>query len=150
MEKQLREAVELFEEVIVYGTERILKSIDDPIVHEFSPEQIQMMKIIEKHGPITSGSLAVMQGVHKSAISNRMKKLEEKGLIQMVRSESDQRTKWVELTEEGREFIQKTRECVSDFISSLLSSHIDEQEVEQFVNMFRKLKEIIKIGEDHR
>ncbi|MEM1504014.1 MarR family transcriptional regulator [Domibacillus sp. 8LH] len=150
MEKQLREAVELFEEVIVYGTERILKSIDDPIVHEFSPEQIQMMKIIEKHGPITSGRLAVMQGVHKSAISNRMKKLEEKGLIQMVRSESDQRTKWVELTEEGREFIQKTRECVSDFISSLLSSHIDEQEVEQFVNMFRKLKEIIKIGEDHR
>jgi MarR family transcriptional regulator, teicoplanin-associated locus regulator len=150
MEKQLQEAVELFEEVIVYGTERVLKSIDNPIVHEFSPEQIQMMKIIEKNGPITAGSLAVMQGVHKSAISNRLKKLEEKGLVQIVKLSTDQRTKWVELTSEGKAFVEKARCIVSSFISTLLSDHIDEQEVEQFVKTFRKLKEIMRVKEDEQ
>ena len=144
MEKQLQEAVELFEEVMIYGTERVLKSIADPIVHEYSPEQIQMMKIIGRHGPITAGSLAVMQGVHKSAISNRLKKLEEKGLVRTIKSDSDQRTKWVELTNEGSDFIEKARAILSGFISALLADHIDEKEVEQFVKTFRKLKEIMK------
>ncbi|MCP3763460.1 MarR family transcriptional regulator [Domibacillus sp. A3M-37] len=150
MEKQLQEAVELFEEVMVYGTERVLKSIDDPIIHDYSPEQIQMMKIIGKHGPITAGSLAVMQGVHKSAISNRLKKLEEKGLVQIVKSDSDQRSKWVELTDDGTDFVEKAKAILSSFISSLLSDHIDEKEVEQFVKTFRKLKEIMKLGEEER
>ncbi|WP_046176088.1 MarR family winged helix-turn-helix transcriptional regulator [Domibacillus indicus] len=150
MEKQLQEAVELFEEVMVYGTERVLKSIDDPIIHEFSPEQIQMMKIIGKHGSITAGSLAVMQGVHKSAISNRLKKLEEKGLIQIVKSEGDQRTKWIKLTNEGIAFVEKAKAILSDFITALLSDHVDEKEVEQFVKTFRKLKEILKLGEENQ
>lgn len=150
MEKQLQEAVELFEEVMIYGTERVLKSIDDPILHDYSPEQIQMMKIIGKNGPITAGRLAVMQGVHKSAISNRLKKLEEKGMVRAVKSSQDQRSKLVELTDEGEEFVQKAKKVLSGFISELLAGHIEEEEADQFIKTFRKLKEILKLGEEDK
>ena len=30
---------------------------------------------------LSSGKLAIIQGVHKSAVSSRLKKLEEKGLV---------------------------------------------------------------------
>ena len=75
MDKRIQEAVSLFEEVLIYGTERVIKSVDDPLWKEYSPEQIQVLKLIHKEGEITSGRLAILQGVHKSAISNRLKKL---------------------------------------------------------------------------
>ncbi|WP_416143939.1 hypothetical protein [Planococcus koreensis] len=78
MDARIKEAVDLFTEVMVYGTERVIKSIDDPLWKEYSPEQMQMLKLISKEQRITSGRLAVLQAVHKSAISSRIKKMLEK------------------------------------------------------------------------
>ena len=145
MKKQLREAVELFEEVMIYGTERVIKSVDNPLWREYSPEQIQSLKIINKQGPIALGQLAAMQGVHKSAISHRLKKLDENGLIQTVKAEGDQRTKLVELTEEGKAIVRQSDQALYEYIEQLLSDEVEEQEVEQFVKTFRKLKEVLKM-----
>ncbi|KMY52695.1 MarR family transcriptional regulator [Bacillus sp. FJAT-27231] len=145
MKKQLREAVELFEEVIIYGTERVIKSVDNPLWREYSPEQMQSLKIINKHGPIALGQLAAMQGVHKSAISHRLKQLDENGLIRTVKAEGDQRTKLVELTEEGRVIVEQSDKVLYDYIEQLLSDEVEEQEIEQFVKTFRKLKDVLKV-----
>ena len=72
MDARIKEAVDLFTEVMVYGTERVIKSVDDPLWKEYSPEQIQLLKLIGREQRITSGRLAVMQGVHKSAVSSRI------------------------------------------------------------------------------
>ena len=50
MDERIREAVSLFEEVLIYGTERVIRSVDDPIWKEYSPEQIQVLKLIYKEG----------------------------------------------------------------------------------------------------
>lgn len=145
MTEKLLEAVELFEEVMIYGTEHVIKNMEIPIWKEYSPEQIQVLKILSTYGTLSYGKLAEIQGVHKSAVSSRLKKLEEKGLVTSGRDENDQRSKIIELTLAGKEVLQTSNDAVHAYIKNLISDRIDEQELETFVNTFRKLKEIIQM-----
>ena len=145
MDKRIIEAISLFEEVLIYGTERVIRSVDDPLWKEFSPEQIQLMKLINKEGEITSGRLAILQGVHKSAISNRLKKLKEKELVE-TKSSGDKREKIIMLTEQGQAVIKRSDEVLHEYIGKLMSNQVDDQEIDQFLVTFRKLREILKMN----
>lgn len=143
MDARIQEAVDLFTEVMVYGTERVLKSIDDPLWKEYSPEQIQMLKLISKEQRITSGRLAVLQAVHKSAISSRIKKLLEKGLVQIVET-PNRREKVLELSPKGEEVLLGSDAVLTNYIEKLFDQKIGDEEIDQFLATFRKLKDIIK------
>lgn len=145
MDKRIQEAVSLFEEVLIYGTERVIRSVDDPLWREYSPEQIQVLKLIHKEGEITSGRLAILQGVHKSAISNRLKKLKEKELVD-TKSSGDKREKILVLTSQGESIIKRSDEVLNEYIGKLLSNQVNDQEMDQFLVMFRKLSKIMKMN----
>jgi DNA-binding MarR family transcriptional regulator len=144
LDKRIQEATELFEEVLIYGTERVLKSVDNPLWKEYSPEQMQVLKLISKEESMTAGRLALLQGVHKSAISSRLKKLVEKELVVIMPS-GDRREKLIELTDKGQEVVEQSKQVLDEYIGSLLSDHVNDQEIEQFLVTFRKLKEILKM-----
>lgn len=144
MDKRIQEATELFEEVLIYGTERVLKSVENPLWKEYSPEQMQVLKLISKEESMTAGRLALLQGVHKSAISSRLKKLIDKELV-VIKPSGDRRAKLLALTEKGQEVVEQSKQVLDDYISSLLSEHVNDQEIEQFLVTFRKLKEILKM-----
>ncbi|WP_201715703.1 MarR family winged helix-turn-helix transcriptional regulator [Rossellomorea arthrocnemi] len=145
MDKRLIEAVELFEDVMVFGTERVLKNVKAEVWQDYSPEQIQMLKLVNKNGPIPAGVIAELQGVHKSAISNRLKKLEEKALIEIVKAEGDQRSKLVCLTEKGRRVVTESDQAVYAYIEALFADQVKDEELDQFLTMFRKIKSILKL-----
>ncbi|TMU86995.1 MarR family transcriptional regulator [Bacillus sp. BHET2] len=145
MDERLIEAVELFEDVMVFGTERVLKNVKADVWQEYSPEQIQMLKLVNKNGPLPAGMIAELQCVHKSAISNRLKKLEEKRLIEIVKSEGDQRSKLVVLTEEGRGVVMESDQAVYTYIEALFADQMKDEELDQFLSMFRKIKSILKL-----
>jgi DNA-binding MarR family transcriptional regulator len=145
LDKRIQEAVSLFEEVLIYGTERVIRSVDDPLWREYSPEQIQVLKLIHKEGEITSGRLAILQGVHKSAISNRLKKLKEKELVD-TKSSGDKREKILVLTSQGESVIKRSDEVLNEYIGKLLSNQVNDQEIDQFLVMFRKLSKIMKMN----
>jgi len=145
MDERIREAVSLFEEVLIYGTERVIRSVDDPIWKEYSPEQIQVLKLIYKEGEITSGRLAVLQGVHKSAISNRLKKLMEKELI-TTKPSGDKREKILVLTSLGVDVVNESDRVLHEYIGKLMSNQVDDEEIDQFLVTFRKLREILKMN----
>jgi len=145
MDKRLIEAVELFEEVMLHGTERVLKAVDAPVWQEFSREQIQVLKMISKNGSLPAGKIASLQGVHKSAISSRLKKLQEKKLVRIVRSSEDQRTKEVELTDAGEEVVRQSDSAVYEYVEKLFSDQVNDEELDQFVSMFKKIREILKL-----
>jgi len=147
LREKLLEAVDLFEEVMIFGTEHVIKNMDIPIWKEYSPEQIQVLKILSTYGALSSGKLATIQGVHKSAVSSRLKKLEEKGLVTSERDENDQRAKIIRLTSEGIEVLQTSNNAVYENIEKLFKDRIDEKELETFVETFRKLKEILQMKE---
>ena len=144
MDRRIKEAVDLFQEVMIYGTERVIKSVDHPLWNEYSPEQIQMLKLIGKEKRITSARLAVLQAVHKSAISSRIKKLLQKEAIQVVET-ADRREKMLELTDKGQAIILELDKVLTDYIEKLMSENIADEEIDQFLTIFRKLKTIIKM-----
>lgn len=145
MDERIKEAVSLFEEVLIYGTERVIRSVDDPIWKEYSPEQIQVLKLIYKEGEITSSRLAILQGVHKSAISNRIKKLMEKELID-TKPSGDKREKILVLTSLGGDVINESDRVLHEYIGKLMSNQVDDREIDQFLVTFRKLREILKMN----
>ncbi|WP_226671914.1 MarR family winged helix-turn-helix transcriptional regulator [Rossellomorea aquimaris] len=145
MDKRLIEAVELFEDVMVFGTERVLKNVKAEVWQEYSPEQIQMLKLVSKNGPIPAGMIAELQCVHKSAVSNRLKKLEEKNLIEIVKAEGDQRSKLVCLTDEGHRVVRESDQAVYAYIEALFADQVKDEELDQFLTMFRKIKTILKL-----
>ncbi|ARD48944.1 MarR family transcriptional regulator [Sporosarcina sp. P37] len=147
MKEQLQEAVELFEEVIIYGTEHVVKNLDMPIWKDYSREQIQVLKILSAYGHLSSGQLAEIQGVHKSAISTRLKKLVEKELVVSEKDPNDQRINRIALTAKGLEVLSISDEAIYESVEKLFKDQIDEQELEQFIGTFRKLKSILVMKE---
>ncbi|OHX51181.1 MarR family transcriptional regulator [Planococcus salinarum] len=144
MDQRIKEAVDLFTEVMVYGTEKVIKSVDHPLWKEYSPEQLQMLKLISKEGQVTSSRLAVLQAVHKSAISSRIKKLLQKELIRIAETE-DKRIKMLEITEAGSEVLEQSDRALTEYIEKLMSEQIEDKEIDEFLVLFRKLKEILKM-----
>ncbi|MFA8439404.1 MarR family winged helix-turn-helix transcriptional regulator [Pueribacillus sp. YX66] len=145
MNEKFKEAAELFEEVMIYGTERLMKSIDLPLWYEYSPEQIQVLKILSTYGKATSSKIAQLQGVHKSAISSRIKKLEEKSLIMIKPDEQDRRSKFIFLTEKGERILQLSNEAIYKQFETLILDQVDEYEIDQFIEIFSKLKKILQL-----
>lgn len=143
MREKLEEAIELFQEVLIYGSEHVVKSVKVDVWDEYSPEQIQVLKILSTQGPLSNGKLAEIQGVHKSAISTRLKKLEEKGLVASDKDPNDQRAKIVQLTTSGEEVLRKSDDAVYESIEKLFVGKVEEHEIDTFVNTFRKLKDIL-------
>ncbi|TKD69961.1 MarR family winged helix-turn-helix transcriptional regulator [Pseudalkalibacillus hwajinpoensis] len=150
MNKKLCEAVALFEEVIMYGTERVIRSFEHQIFEEYSSEQLQMLQIISKSGHISPGKLASLQGVHKSAISNRFKKLETKGLVTTVDSEEDLRGKSIALTDKGHEVVTLFNEVIYDHVEKIVLDDFHESEIDEFLRIFRKLSTILKTEGDKK
>lgn len=145
MVDRLIEAVELFEDVMVFGTEKVLKNVKAEVWEEYSPEQIQMLKLVSKNGPLPAGKFAELQGVHKSAITSRLKKLEEKKVVEILRAEEDHRTRVVHLTEEGRRVVMEAGEAVYAYVHKLFADQVNEEELDQFLATFRKIKSILKV-----
>jgi MarR family transcriptional regulator, teicoplanin-associated locus regulator len=148
MDKKLCEAVELFEEVIMYGTERIIRSFEHQLFEEYSSEQLQMLQIISKSGRISPGKLAALQGVHKSAISNRYKKLEMKGLVTTVDSEKDLRGKAITLTQKGYDVVALFNEVIYEHVENIVLNDFHEEEINEFLRIFHKLSSILKTEGD--
>lgn len=143
MNEKFREAVELFEEVVIYGKERVLKYSSHPLWSKYSPEQIQVLKILATYGKATSSELAQLQSVHKSAISSRVRKLLEKKLISIQSDQNDRRMKYIFLTDKGKHVLQLSREAIYKQFESIILEQFDEKEIDRFIVMFRRLKEIL-------
>ncbi len=144
MNEKFKEAVELFEEVVIHGKERVLKFSGHPLWREYSHEQIEVLKILATYGKATSSELAQLQGVHKSAISSRIRKLLEKNMVSIQFDKKDRRMKYISLTEKGKQILQLSREAIYKQFESIIFEHFDEKEIDRFIVMFRKLKEILQ------
>ncbi|BBK64312.1 TPA: MarR family transcriptional regulator [Staphylococcus aureus] len=70
---------------------------------DISREQIGVFKLLFENKKLTLKEIAEMQGVFKTAISKRIKKMEEKGYVKKI-SSNDKREKLVVLTEFGITF----------------------------------------------
>nr|WP_316047362.1 hypothetical protein [Planococcus glaciei] len=52
--------------------------------------------------------------------------------------------KLIELTEQGEKILAQSDKVLTDYIEKLMSEHVNDEEIDQFLTIFRKLKDIIK------
>ena len=79
------------------------------------------MRILAESGKKTMANLADLNFVTQAWITGMTDKMEEKGYVKRVRSSDDRRVIYVELTEKGKEFIEKMKKVHDEFLKSFLS-----------------------------
>ncbi|MBT2572783.1 MarR family transcriptional regulator [Bacillus sp. ISL-51] len=112
-----------------------------------SREQLDLLTILTIKGPSSPSSLALIQNVHKSAISNRVKKLIEKGLVEWTDSpnNSDKRSKLIEVTEKGKATKENLDKAIYNAVKKVMDD-TDEEHLDSFIEIFTMLKDKFKGG----
>ena len=75
---------------------------------------------IEKHGPITIGDLAAREQVSAPTATNVVSRLEAAGLVRRRRDDSDRRVCRVELTVEGTQELESSRNRKTSWLAARL------------------------------
>lgn len=92
----------------------------------------------EKTHQLTPGRIQEMIFVSSGGLSNRMIRLEEKGLIKRSTDPNDRRGVIVTLTEAGKELIERAAPSHMALENSLITN-LDESEQETLVKLLRKM-----------
>ncbi|MFN2746404.1 MULTISPECIES: MarR family winged helix-turn-helix transcriptional regulator [Bacillus] len=144
-EKKLCQAIDLFAEVLFEGTEFVQREINDDVFQHISREQADLLTILKIKGPCSPGSLALIQNVHKSAISNRLKKMLEKGFVEWDDSQvnRDKRSKLINITEKGEKMMEELNSAVFQSLRKLIDD-TDEEHLDAFIEIFKILKNKFK------
>src|SRR5207245_1033934 len=85
---------------------RKLRREADPAV---TPTQLAALNTIERHGPLTAGSLAEHEQITKPTATRLIAALTEAGLITRQTDPIDARIAWIAMTVDGTRLLQQVR-----------------------------------------
>ncbi|MCS5348255.1 winged helix DNA-binding protein [Staphylococcus aureus] len=106
---------------------------------EISREQMGVFKLLFENKQMTMKEIAERQGVFKTAISKRIKKMEEKGFVKKI-SSKDKREKVVVLTEFGISFYKNRQLLLYKGLEEKLKlSKSDTKVLITYINEIKKL-----------
>lgn len=113
--------------------------------YHISIEQSQALFLLDNNKSLTLSEITEKQGVNKAAISCRIKKLINLELVELVKQNEnvDQRLKYVRLTDNGREYIERTKVIVND-VSTYLLQDISQSQIEETAKNLRIIDQRIK------
>ncbi|WP_281186014.1 MarR family winged helix-turn-helix transcriptional regulator [Staphylococcus schleiferi] len=110
-----------------------------------SNEQSSVLLMLSSHKSLTLTEITLKQGINKAAVSRRIKKLVDLGLVQWMtmNHEYDKRLKYVALTEEGANYVRASRDLIANLANKMLSD-IPLNQIEATREMLEKIDERIK------
>ncbi|MFG1941521.1 MarR family winged helix-turn-helix transcriptional regulator [Nonomuraea sp. NPDC048826] len=111
--------------------------------HGLEQHEFDVLATLRRSGPpyeLTAGALLKAAMVTSGAITNRIDKLERKGLVERLRDSGDRRSVRIRLTEAGRELID---ELVPRHVANeaRLLSGLDAEDRDHLVRLLRQLLE---------
>ncbi|MGV3041694.1 MarR family winged helix-turn-helix transcriptional regulator [Staphylococcus rostri] len=109
-----------------------------------SREQLGVFKLLLKHKQLPLKTIAEKQGVFKTAVSKRIKKLEERGFVKRLDS-SDKREKVIALTDEGLTFYEERQQILYEGFMKKLN--LDEAQARLFFSYMHEVNQLINQGE---
>ncbi|GAF19431.1 transcriptional regulator, MarR family [Bacillus sp. JCM 19046] len=142
LSKPFLQAMDVFKDVFFYSQQ----IVSEELTHEFShlsQEQLAVLILIDLSGPLTSTEIATFQGTHKSAVSNRLKKLQMKQLIEFQEDQQDNRVKYVCLSEAGKQKMNAYNDEILAYFEGLFSD-LDVNEINQFNLLLSKVRDRLK------
>ena len=110
--------------------------------HELESWEFDVLATLRRHGPpfqLTPGRLLESTMVTSGAMTNRLDRLEERGLVTRSKSPDDGRQVLVTLTEEGRRLVD---DAVVDHAANELEMirALDAEEQAQLIGLLRRLQ----------
>ncbi len=113
----------------------------------YSPQQLQTLRIIKKNPAISQSEIADIQGVFKTAISNRIKKLEQDGLIAILTNQ-DLRKKSISITQKGTDLLIVSETVIFENLNDLLAERFTSDEIIQFTSQLDEIVNSLKTEKD--
>ncbi|MFD3220998.1 MarR family winged helix-turn-helix transcriptional regulator [Staphylococcus saprophyticus] len=109
---------------------KLLKALREE--YKISKEQANVILMLENEKAMTLTAITEKQGVNKAAVSRRIKKLIQAEVVEWDKAEAhtDQRLKYIKLTEKGKQFNRESKSIINDIVSDMLHDLSDE-EIEQ-------------------
>jgi DNA-binding MarR family transcriptional regulator len=121
---------------------RIRRRMDETLAeHDLSYEEWSLLGHLKRPGPpyaSTPGKLAQMQGLSSGAMTNRLDRLEEAGLIRRRPDANDRRSLQVELTDKGQKVWLDTVHAQAAK-EAAIGAALDKRELTQLNDLLRKV-----------
>jgi len=105
---------------------------------ELNMQELRTIEVLGVEGPQMMREMAGMLGVAVNSLTSITDGLEQKGLVLRQRSEQDRRIINLELTADGRQVFNSTRDMKRKLYRSMLKS-LTEDEQEIFMLLCRKI-----------
>ncbi|MDK7115171.1 MarR family winged helix-turn-helix transcriptional regulator [Staphylococcus pettenkoferi] len=146
MVKNLRNHIDFMGQFLDDTNRLLTQSLKDMRAsYNISKEQEEVIMILHNEEALTLSQITERQGVNKAAVSRRIKKLIQAGLVRWEQSEehTDQRYKYITLTDKGNEYSEKSRNVISDIVGQLLSD-LDGEEIDLALTVLEKIDKRLK------
>ena len=123
--------------------QRVIRKTHDDTLEEFglSWGEVQVLSSIRYGGApyrSTPGKLATQLGLSSGAMTARLDKMEEAGLIQRLRDPDDRRGVLIEVTDRGRELWEETI-AVQAEKEAIVASTLSERDQDKLNELLRRL-----------
>ncbi|MGG7078593.1 MarR family winged helix-turn-helix transcriptional regulator [Clostridium sardiniense] len=115
-------------------------------VEEKSDNAFETLRLLEKEENVTAGRIAEYLDIKPSSVTQIIKKLEEAGTANRVKSENDARVTFVELTDKGRESINDQGK-ISSGLKDEMFKDFTEEELETLDKYLNRINENISSDE---
>ncbi|RIO55038.1 MarR family transcriptional regulator, partial [Mammaliicoccus sciuri] len=106
---------------------KLLKELREE--YNISKEQANVILMLENEKSLTLTEITERQGVNKAAVSRRIKKLIQAEVVEWVKTEenTDQRLKYIKLSEKGKQFNRESKSIINDIVSDMLHDLSDDE-----------------------
>ncbi|MCT8138207.1 MarR family transcriptional regulator [Anaerobacillus sp. CMMVII] len=145
-QQKMKELIEQYANVYLFATKKLETLISDKVI-PMSMEQFGILRFLYLDGEQTLKEIAEKSGVHKSAITAKAVRLEEKGLIVRKNHPEDRRSVFLTLTKEGEDVYLHSEEAMITFISGFFEQ-LEPSEVTVFLNVYEKINNLIREKEE--
>ena len=129
-------------DVITILTAKIAKieqnTITESRFSKLTGKQMYYLEVISKLNNPNLSELAIELNLSKPSITAIVDKFEERGFIRKVKSDEDRRVSHIHMAERGIE-IEKVHSKIHRRISDMLTSKLNQNELESFINLLNKI-----------
>lgn len=142
--------VDRYVDIFLYGSKGVLDLMSEQLFEQLSFMQYSLLRILYEKEPLRMSELAGLLGIHKSAVTVKVEKLEKKGLIERERDRQDRRNIYLYVSPKGKKQYEETEEKIAQFLTDIMQQ-LSLEEMEAFLDGYVKIASAIKrYGEEKK
>lgn len=112
-----------------FGITRLARKLRREGDTGITPTLLTALSTIDRHGPMTPGTLAVHEQVEKPTVTRLLAALEQRALVERTSDPFDRRIAWIQTTSEGRKLLQRTRRRKDEYLARRIKGLTPEEQI---------------------